>query len=251
MRAPMSRYSQLGRLLQLRTPLGEDALLLTGLRGQEGMSELYGFDLEMLAERPVAFEQILGQSARVLMSVAGSPARTIAGIISELSQADDVPGPTGTGTFIRYRARLVPHLWLLTQRVQSRVWQRKSVPDILRQVLHDEWQLNVQISCSGSFRPRNYCVQYRENDFAFLSRLMEEEGIGYCFEHKENGEQLVVSDLWSNRLELAAAAVAPMPPGRPFPRPPASPWSAPPGPKKSRPRTRARSACSAPPSTAP
>lgn len=199
----MNRFSQLGRFLRVRTRLGDDALLLTRLRGREGMSELYQFDLEMLAEEPIAFDQVFGQAVSITLQVPGSATRIIAGIVNELSQGDDVPGPAGPAAFLRYRAQVVPHFWLLSQRVQSRVWQRKSVPDILRQILHDEWQLDVQFTFGGSYCPRNYCVQYGESDFAFTSRLMEEEGIGYCFAHTEGGESLVVSDLWTNRPEVS------------------------------------------------
>ena len=86
----------------------------------------------------------------------------------------------GQSTFIRYHAELVPRLWLLTKNFQSRIFQHMSIPDILKQVLAD---LDVSFQIQGTFQPREYCVQYRESDFQFASRLMEEEGIYYywCF----------------------------------------------------------------------
>ena len=79
-----------------------------------------------------------------------------------------------------YRAEVVPQLWLWTKKVQSRVFQHLSVPDILKQVLKG---LKVTYQFQVNYHPRDYCVHYRESDFAFASRLMEEEGIYYFFQH--------------------------------------------------------------------
>jgi type VI secretion system secreted protein VgrG len=86
---------------------------------------------------------------------------------------------------------MVPKLWLLTKKVRSRIFQQVSVPDILRAVLTG---MAVKYELSGTYHPRDYCVQYRESDFAFASRLMEEEGIHYFFQHSEGHHQLIISD---------------------------------------------------------
>jgi type VI secretion system secreted protein VgrG len=92
---------------------------------------------------------------------------------------------------IRFEADLVPQLWLLTKNVQSRIFQQKSVPDILKEVLKG---LDFTSEIQGTFAPRDYCVQYRESDFDFASRLMEEEGIYYFFKHSASGHQLVLAN---------------------------------------------------------
>ena len=76
--------------------------------------------------------------------------------------------------FTEYTLEIVPQFWLLTRRAQSRIFQHLSVPDILKKVLEG---LDVTFELQGTFHPRDYCVQYRETDFDFASRLMEEEGI--------------------------------------------------------------------------
>ncbi|HEY0006586.1 MAG TPA: type VI secretion system tip protein TssI/VgrG, partial [Pyrinomonadaceae bacterium] len=94
-------------------------------------------------------------------------------------------------TFTSDRLEVVPQFWLLTRRAQSRIFQHLSVPEILKKVLGP---LNVSFQLQGTFHPRDYCVQYRETDFNFASRLMEEEGICYFFKHTAGGHQMVVAN---------------------------------------------------------
>jgi type VI secretion system secreted protein VgrG len=173
--------------MAITTPLGPDALLLTDFTGREGISQLFHFQLDLVAEnrREVAFDKLLGQPATVRLALGGGQQRYFHGLISRFSQG------TRDRTFTRYRAELVPALWLLTKRAQSRILQHLSVPDILKQVLQG---LDVRYEIHGTLHPRDYCVQYRETDFAFASRLMEEEGIYYFFQHSDKGHQLVVAN---------------------------------------------------------
>src|SRR5207302_3573878 len=105
-------------------------------------------------------------------------------------------------TFTHYRMEVVPALWLLTRRVQSRIFQQMSVPDILKKVLAG---LDVTFELQGTFFPRDYCVQYRESDFAFASRLMEEEGIYYYFTHGNGSHQMVVADTPQGHADVPGA----------------------------------------------
>jgi hypothetical protein len=81
----------------------------------------------------------------------------------------------------------------------SRIFQQKTVPEILEEVLGD---LDVAWEIQGEFEPRDYCVQYRESDFDFVSRLMEEEGIYYFFKHTEDGHQMIVADAAQSHLAV-------------------------------------------------
>src|SRR5262245_15087736 len=167
--------------------LGDDDLLITRLRGSEALSELYSFHLELLAplDKPANFEDVLGRNASVAIDVEGGQPRYFNGIVSRFGQGarDD--------TFITYRAVLVPHVWLLTKRVQSRIFQHTSVPDILKKVFEG---FPVAHEIQGAFEARDYCVQYRESDFDFASRLMQEEGIYYYFRHTEGGTEMVLAN---------------------------------------------------------
>jgi type VI secretion system secreted protein VgrG len=101
------------------------------------------------------------------MAPPGRQPRYFSGICSRFSEGDR------SGKTTMYRAELVPAFWLLTKTRDRRIFQDKSVPEILRSVLGG---LDADYRLQGSYEPRNYCVQYRESDFGFASRLMEEEG---------------------------------------------------------------------------
>ena len=181
-------YSQATSPIRFKAEeLGEDDLLLVGLTGSEGLSRLFSFQLDLVAplDKPVEFDKVLGKAVAVAIDVAGGEPRFIHGIISRFSQGarDD--------NFISYRVEVVPQFWLLTKRTQSRIFQHASVPDILKNVLEG---LDVNFQIQGTFHPRDYCVQYRESDFAFASRLMEEEGMFYYFQHTEQGCEMVVAN---------------------------------------------------------
>jgi type VI secretion system secreted protein VgrG len=113
------------------------------------------------------------------------------GIVAEF----DVTGYGRSLTY--YSARIVPKMWLLTRRFQSQIFQDLATPDILKKMLEaaglkaDE---DFKLGLKRSYKPRKYCVQYRESDMDFVSRLMEEEGIFYWFEHTEDGHVLRIAD---------------------------------------------------------
>jgi type VI secretion system secreted protein VgrG len=167
--------------------LGDDDLLLVRLQGSEGLSRLFSYHLELYAplDKPVDFANVLGKGAAVAIDVPGGEPRLFHGIVSRFAQGGR------NDTFIRYRLEVVPPLWLLTKRTQSRIFQHVSVPDILKTVFDG---LKVAYQIQGTFEPRDYCVQYRESDFAFASRLMEEEGIFYFFRHTADGCEMVVAN---------------------------------------------------------
>jgi type VI secretion system secreted protein VgrG len=106
-------------------------------------------------------------------------------------------------TFTSYRMVVVPQFWFLTRRAQSRIFQHQSVPQILKKVLAG---LDVTFKIEGNFAERDYCVQYRETDFAFASRLMEDEGIFYFFTHTANGHTMVVTNVASSHPVLPGTA---------------------------------------------
>ncbi len=183
-----SHFTQDERAFAVSTPLGKDKLLLAGFKGYESISSLFNFQLDLLAESEteIQFDRILGQTVTVRMQIADDEQRYFHGLINRFSQGerDEV--------FTQYRAELVPDLWLLTKKIRSRIFQHLSVPDILHQVLS---AVTATYELVGVYHPRDYCVQYRESDFDFVSRLMEEEGIYYFFKHAEDSHTLVLTDL--------------------------------------------------------
>jgi type VI secretion system secreted protein VgrG len=190
-------YTQDNRLIQVFTTLGKDKLLLQGFSGQEGVSQLFHFDLRMHStERAVAFADLIGKKATVLIVLPDGSRRFVNGLFSAFAQGgasmlEDGERPT---VFTHYQATLVPWLWLLTRRSNCRIFQDLSVPEILEKIFKEYGGFEFSNRLQGGFDKREYCVQYRETDFNFVSRLMEEEGIFYFFEHEEAKHTLVLAD---------------------------------------------------------
>lgn len=192
----MATYLQADRPLVVSTPLGKDAMLLVGFSGREGISELFHFELDLLAEddTKVAFDRLLGNRITVQLTVPAHGDRYFSGICSRVAESGshEIEGEgSHRALFTAYKMDVVPQFWFMTKRAQSRIFQHESVPDILKKVLQG---LDVTWELQGTYKPRDYCVQYRETDFNFASRLMEEEGIYYFFEHLADGHKMVVKD---------------------------------------------------------
>ncbi len=130
---------------------------------------------------------MLGTPAQVKVGVGSSHERIYHGVVAALAFDSLVGG------HLAFRFTLRPWLWLLTRSAQLRIFQQKSVPDILKAVF-DAHGGTFDDRLSGTYRTREYCVQYRESDFNFVSRLMEEEGIFYYFIHEAGKHTLVLAD---------------------------------------------------------
>ncbi|MGH9870409.1 MAG: type VI secretion system Vgr family protein [Candidatus Polarisedimenticolia bacterium] len=175
--------------LSASLPPEAGALVLEGFQGHEAMSSLYSFQLDLVSSNgtTIAMDSLLGKTMGVTVTTAGGRTRHFQGICSRITQGQR------DGT-IRYRAEMVPSLWLLTRRQSSRVFQDMSVPDIVSEILGQVPGLAFESRLQGTFHPRNYVVQYRETDFDFVSRLMEEDGIFYFFLHDEGGHTMVLGN---------------------------------------------------------
>ncbi len=200
-------YDQALRMMALTSPPAAQALLLVGFTGSESLSQLYRFVLDLVAEnhREVAIDELLGERISVEMRLGGSDKRYFHGICRRMSQSGR------DSFFTSYRMEVVPELWLLTRRARSRIFnQQLSVSDLLKQVLTQEWQLDVVgFETLGPFEPRDYVVQYRETDFNFVSRLMEEEGVYYYFQHGPSGHQMVLGNTPHHHPELRPGRAIP------------------------------------------
>jgi type VI secretion system secreted protein VgrG len=191
----MPTYTQANRPLAVATPLGEDVLLLVGFSGQESISQLFTFHLDLLAENDadIAFDKLLGERVAIALRLNDDKSRYFSGICNRISQGHR------DHDFTYYRMEVVPQLWFLTRRAQSRIFQHITVPDILKKVFAG---IDVSFELRGTFQPRDFCVQYRETDFNFASRLMEEEGIYYFFKHAAEGHQMVLANTSQSHPDL-------------------------------------------------
>ena len=185
----MAVYTQTNRLIAIETPLGKDALLLRGVTGQEGISQLYQFQLDLLSTDPaINFKDIIGHNVTVRVALGNEQERYFNGFINRFAQVGNDTG------LANYQATMVPWLWFLRRTTDCRIFQNKNIPTIIEQVFKDLGYSDYKLQLKGTFEPLDYCVQYRESDFNFVSRLMEQHGIFYFFEHAHDKHTLILAD---------------------------------------------------------
>ncbi|OJH42372.1 type VI secretion system Vgr family protein [Cystobacter ferrugineus] len=167
-----------------------DPLRVVRFSGTEGMSSLFEFQVELASENPyIDFAEVVGKSA--LLTIRGAEAlRCLHGMVSCFEQLHELP------RYTLYRATVSPLVWRLEHRHDCRIFQKLDTPTILKKVFEAGSipSDRVRFVLTGNYEPRDYCVQYRESDWAFASRLMEEDGIFYFFEHDTDKHVLVIGD---------------------------------------------------------
>lgn len=187
-------FTQKNRTMTLSTPLGDDVLLIRSISGTEELARPFAYEMELLSKKnDLTFEEILGQNVTVTIETdkgAGAEPRRINGFVSQFSQTGQVEKLT------RYRARIVPWLWFLTRTSDCRIFQEKTVPDIIKEILGDfGFSQDLEDTLDhGKYDKWEFCVQYRETAFNFISRLMEQEGIHYYFKHQNGKHTMVLAD---------------------------------------------------------
>ena len=182
-------YIQDNLKLKISTPLGDNKLLLRAFRGEERISGLFEFRLEMVSEdNAIDFSSIVGKPVTVTLTLSSDTEHYLHGIVGKFVQEETNLRLT------RYFAEIHPWLWLLTKTSDCRIFQNKSTPEILEALFSDLGFTDFRNELKNTYDKREYCVQYNESAFNFVSRLMEEEGIFYHFEHSEDKHTLVLGD---------------------------------------------------------
>ena len=186
---PKLEATQANRSIVVTSPLGEDVLLFHSMNVSEQLGRLFQFDLDLLSEDPeIKLQDILAQNVTVRYLRPDGEYRYFNGFVNQFSQAGS------HGNLFVYRATLRPWFWFLTRTADCRIFQNKTVPDIIKEVFRDKGFSDFEDTLSGSYREWENCVQYRETDFNFISRLMEQEGMYYFFKHEDGKHTLVLSD---------------------------------------------------------
>lgn len=184
----MSRTQQ-HRKIAINTPLGEDVLLLRAIHGTERMGRSFTYSVDLLSEKfDIDFDKVLGENITARIQIDDDTTRYVNGFISAIEQTGVV------GRTTSYRATVVPWLWFLTRTSDCRIFQEKTAPEIITELFRELGFTEFKDQLTGSYPTRAYCVQYRESDFDFVSRLMEEEGIYYYFKHEDGKHTLVMCD---------------------------------------------------------
>ncbi len=183
----MDQITQEHRLISISSPLKKDELLLTSFEGGEYISRLFEFQIEVLsANVDISPEKLVGE--QVTVTLQEDSKRYFTGFVSRFSF-----GEIKTNKLRQYKFTIVPWLWFLTKTKNQRIFQDKTTKDIVSQIFKDNGFTDFDfIASSGDVR--EYCVQYGESDFEFISRLLEEEGIAYYFKHTKDTHKLYLVD---------------------------------------------------------
>ncbi|HEY7208795.1 MAG TPA: type VI secretion system tip protein TssI/VgrG [Bryobacteraceae bacterium] len=204
-----SSYMQATRPLTIRGPFPEDAFVVMGMEAQEAISDIYRLEVDVATQKrdAIHFDELLGKDASLLLERERGEKRFFSGIVCAVEQGRNVTihQDGSPHEYTRFRLSMVPRLWLLSRRRESRIFQRQTVPEILKTVLKEcnaDFHFTDQQS---QFHARDYCVQYRETNLDFARRLMEEEGIFFFFRHTEAGHRMIVTNDFSSYSELAGA----------------------------------------------
>ena len=196
--------SQAARQVAVNSSLGDDVLLFRRMVAHEELGRLFELHLEVLSEKhDIKFDDVLGTNMTVRLTLADATVRYFNGYVGSLRYQGT------SGRFALYAVVLKPWLWFLTRTADCRIFQEQTVPDIVKQVFRDSgFSSAFSESLSGSYRTWEYCVQYRETAFDFVSRLMEQEGIYYFFTHENGKHTLVLADAYSAHSPFPGYATA-------------------------------------------
>lgn len=181
--------TQSNRILKVHTPLGEDVLLIRSMQGGEELGRLSKFSLDLVSrDHNLDTDKLLGNTMTVEIEQQGGGSRFFHGYVERI----DFLGIEEE--YSSYQVSLRPWLWFLTKSYDCRIYQNMTVPDILKSVFRHYGHSEFEDSLTQSYAVREYCVQYRESAFDFVSRLMEKEGIYYYFTHDKSSHKLVLCD---------------------------------------------------------
>jgi type VI secretion system secreted protein VgrG len=188
-----SSYTQVPHPMRVYTPLGTDVLLLENIDGVEAISRPFEFRLDMISENSsISASSLIRQPVHVEIDLEDGSQRFIHGRVSHFVQCGR--RTVGRTVMTSYRAVIRPWLWFLSLWQDCKIFQNLSVPDIVEQVFTNHGFTDFSPSLTGSYDPREFCVQYRESGLDFVSRLLQDEGIFYYFTHSADKHELVLTD---------------------------------------------------------
>lgn len=178
------------RLIRVKSSLGADKFLLREMHLTESLGQPFTIELKVdSADLDINYKDILGDHLSLELDLVNGELRHFDGIVTSFAYVGL------TDNRATYQIVLRPWLWVLSHHQQCKIFQGKTVPDIIKDVFRsakfDDFEDKLQRS---DYLTLEYCVQYRESDFTFVSRLMEQEGIYYYFKHDEGIHKLILCD---------------------------------------------------------
>ena len=195
------------RIHEVKSPLppnakGDHPLFLIHMAAHEQLSQPFEYVADLLSELDdIDPNKLLGKPMTISVKLADDRVRYFHGLVSNFSYRGHHSG------YVHYRAVLRPWIWFLSRNADCRIFQEMTVRDVFEKIVKDTHQFSdFRWSATATYKKRDYCVQYRESDFEFVSRLLEEEGIFYFFEHEESKHTLVLGDSYSAFKKIKGSA---------------------------------------------
>jgi len=170
---------------------GQGKMQLLSMSATEGLSRPFEYQIEILCDKAdMDLSKFLGKSMTIEVGMPAGGMRYFNGLVSRFTQSG-----RKTKHYFHYQATLRPWFWFLSRTQDCKIFQEKTVVQIVEEVFGDHSSLSkFKKSLSATYTKWDYCVQYRESDMNFVSRLLEQEGIYYYFEHTKNGHEMVLCD---------------------------------------------------------
>ena len=189
----VGQLRQAKRMAELTSVFGKDELSVVTIECEEGLSEDFEVRLEVVSQKEdLNFDQAIATHMTVKVVTNNGDTRYFDGLLTDakwLGYRD---------AYYIYRLTLRPWFWLLTKNANCRIFKDKSAPDIISEVLGEHDFADHRKKLTESYDPIHYCVQYRESDYEFCCRLMEEFGISYFFEHDDGKHTMILADAKSS-----------------------------------------------------
>lgn len=179
--------------INVNTPLKPDTFVLESMSVFESLSRIPTYQITLLSKNTaINPDELLAQPIMVTAKLEGQAERVFYAYVTEFSSS---PSDSSLN-WSRYHVTAHPWLWFFGQNSDCRVFQNKTVVDIVKEILQESQysRFSLEDKNVSNLRVWEYCVQYRETDFNFVSRLLEQEGIYYYFEHTKNGATLVLEN---------------------------------------------------------
>jgi type VI secretion system secreted protein VgrG len=184
--------------MEIATPFEPDVLLFHRMHAREELGRLSHYEIELLSHPDHGYpdtNKILGQNVTVRLELPDEGSRFFNGFVTRFEHA-------GThGRYNRFTASVQPWTWFLTRTADCRAFQDMTVPDIVKSVFEEHGVTDFKFDLTSDYRKWTYCVQYRETDFNFVSRLLEHEGIFYYFRHENGRHTMMLTDSTDKLLE--------------------------------------------------
>ncbi|MES0808669.1 type VI secretion system tip protein TssI/VgrG [Roseibium sp. SCPC15] len=189
----LGQLRQANRMAELNSVFGKDELSLVTVECDEGLSDDFEIRLEVVSQQEdLDFDRAIATHMTVKVATNKGDTRYFDGLLT------DARWMGHRGAYYVYKLTLRPWFWLLTKNANCRIFKDKSAPDIISEVLGAHDFADHRKKLTESYDPIHYCVQYRESDYDFCRRLMEEFGISYFFEHKDGKHTMILADAKSS-----------------------------------------------------